>query len=119
MSGLRSLAFPLALALCCAHSPEPPMTAVTPQKAFEGLAQDYLERFLVLSPTDATLLGDHRYDGKWPDVSKDGDAQMQRFEEEILGRLRAIPREGLSLEARVDAEMLEASLRFGAFNRAE
>ena len=95
------------------------MSAATPQRSFEGLTQDYLERFLALSPTDATLLGDHRYDGKWPDVSEDGDAQMQRFEEEILGRLQAIPREGLSPEARVDAEMLETSLRFGGFNRRE
>ncbi len=95
------------------------MTSVTPQQAFEALAQDYLERSLVLAPTDATLLGDHRYDGRWPDVSKDGEAKEQRFEEEILGRLRAIPREQLSPDARVDAEMLETSLRFSSFARTE
>src|SRR5215469_5372786 len=101
MDRICFLAFPLALALSCAHSPEPPMTAGTPQQAFEALAQDYLERSLALSPTDATLLGDHRYDGRWPDLSKDGEAKEQRFEEEILGRLRAIPRDGLSPDARV------------------
>ena len=95
------------------------MTSVTPQKAFEALGQDYLERYLALSPTDATLLGDHRFDGRWPDVSKDGDAEVQRFEDEFLGRLRAISREGLTPESRVDAEMLETSLRYGAFSRTE
>ena len=119
MNGFRSLAFPLALALSCAHSPQPPMTSVTPQQAFEALAGEYLESSLALSPTEATLLGDHRYDGRWPDVSKDGEAKDQRFEEEILGRLRAIPREQLSPDARVDAEMLETSLRFSGFARTE
>ncbi|HET9156813.1 MAG TPA: DUF885 family protein, partial [Myxococcaceae bacterium] len=95
------------------------MTSVTPQKAFEALGQDYLERYLALSPTEATLLGDHRYDGRWPDLSRDGDVQEQRFEEEILGRLQAIPREGLSPESRVDAAMLETSLRYDAFSRTE
>src|SRR5215468_1696584 len=119
MRTLRVLVPPLALALSCAHSPEPPMTSVAPQQAFDALAQDYLERSLALGPTDATQLGDHRYDGQWPDLSKDGDAKQQRFEEEILGRLRAIPREGLSTDARVDAEMLETSLRFSSFARAD
>ena len=95
------------------------MTAGTPQQAFDALAQDYLERLLALSPTDATILGDHRYDGRWPDMSTEGEAQEQRFEEEFLGRLRAIPREGLSADARVDAEMLETSLRFSGFARTE
>jgi uncharacterized protein (DUF885 family) len=119
MSGLRSVAFPLALALACAHSAEPPVTAATPQQAFEALSQDYLERSLVLSPTEATLLGDHRYDGRWPDLSKEGDAKQQRFEQEILGRLQAIPKDGLSAESRVDAEMLETQLRYSEFSRAE
>ena len=55
------------------------MTAGTPQQAFDALAQDYLERLLALSPTDATILGDHRYDGRWPDMSTEGEAQEQRF----------------------------------------
>jgi uncharacterized protein (DUF885 family) len=52
-------------------------------------------------------------------VSKDGEAQRQRFDEEMLGRLRAIPRASLSAEAQVDAEMLENQLRFSEFSRAE
>ena len=117
MSGLRFLALPLALALACAH-PQAPVTA-TPQQAFEALSKDYLERSLALWPTDATLLGDHRHDGRWPDVSTAGDSERRRFEEETLARLQAIPRSGLGTEARVDAEMLENQLRFAAFARNE
>ncbi|HZJ55752.1 MAG TPA: DUF885 family protein, partial [Myxococcaceae bacterium] len=95
------------------------MTTSSPQQAFEALSRDYLERSLALSPTEATLLGDHRYDGRWPDLSKEGDAQQQRFEEESLGRLRAIPKDALSAEARVDAEMLDTQLRYSVFSRAE
>jgi uncharacterized protein (DUF885 family) len=113
------LPFSLALALACAHGPETPVNTGTPQQAFEALGQDYLERHLALAPTEATLLGDHRFDGRWPDVSKEGDAQEQRFEDEILARLRAIPREGLSPESRVDAEMLETNLRYDTFARTE
>ena len=57
MSGVRSVALPLALALACAHSPEPSVTTSSPQQAFEALSRDYLERSLALSPTEATLLG--------------------------------------------------------------
>ena len=95
------------------------MSSASPQQAFDALSKDYLERSLALTPTDATLLGDHRYDGRWPDLSNDGDAQQQRFEEEILGRLEAIPREGLSADARVDAEMLQTQLRYALFARKE
>jgi len=115
----RVVPFTLALALACAHAPETSVNAGTPQQAFEALSQDYLERSLPLWPTDATQLGDHRYDGRWPDVSQDGDAQRQRFDEEMLGRLRAIPRESLDAESRVDADMLENHLRFAAFSRTE
>jgi uncharacterized protein (DUF885 family) len=119
MSRLGSVALPLALALACTHSPEAPVSSTSPQQAFDALSNDYLDRFLVLSPTEATLLGDHRYDGRWPDLSKDGDAQQERFEQEILGRLEAIPRDGLSPAARVDAEMLQTQLRYGIFSRKE
>ncbi|HEY1418859.1 MAG TPA: DUF885 family protein, partial [Myxococcaceae bacterium] len=115
----RVVPFTLALALACAHAPETPVNAGTPQQAFEALSGDYLERSLPLWPTDATQLGDHRYDGRWPDVSQDGDAQRQRFEEEILRRLEAIPRESLTAESRVDADMLENHLRYSAFSRTE
>ena len=119
MSRLRFLAFSLALALGCAHAPEQPVSSASPQQAFDALSRDYLDRSLALSPTEATLLGDHRYDGRWPDVSPDGDAQQQRFEEEILRRLEAIPQGNLNAEARVDAEMLQTSLRYSIFSRRE
>ncbi|HEY1904472.1 MAG TPA: DUF885 domain-containing protein [Myxococcaceae bacterium] len=115
----RVVPFTLALALACAHAPETPVNAGTPQQAFEALSADYLERSLPLWPTDATQLGDHRYDGRWPDVSQDGDTQRQRFEEEILGRLEAIRRDSLTAESRVDADMLENQLRYSAFSRTE
>jgi uncharacterized protein (DUF885 family) len=119
MRTFSSLCFPLALALACSHAPETPVTAATPQQAFDALSKEYLDRSLPLWPTDATLLGDHRYDGRWPDVSKDGDAQRQRFDEEMLARLAAIPRANLSADSQVDAEMLENSLRYSAFARTE
>jgi len=119
MSRLGSLVFPLAFVLACAHSPEAAVSSANPQQAFDALSNDYLDRFLALAPTDATLLGDHRYDGRWPDLSQDGDAQQDRFEREILGRLEAIPRDGLSPAARVDAEMLQTQLRYGIFSRKE
>jgi len=107
MRTVSSLCFPLALALACSHAPETPVTTATPQQAFDALSNEYLDRSLPLWPTDATLLGDHRYDGRWPDVSKDGDAQRQRFDDEMLARLVAIPRASLSADSQVDAEMLE------------
>src|SRR5262249_40228591 len=117
MRTFPSRCFPLALALACSHAPETPVTTATPQQAFDALSKEYLDRSLPLWPTDATLLGDHQYDGRWPDVSKDGDAQRQRFDEEMLARLVAIPRASLSPDSQVDAAMLENSLRYSAFAR--
>lgn len=119
MSRPGFLALSVALVLACTHSPEAPVSSANPQQAFDALSNDYLERFLALSPTEATILGDHRYDGRWPDLSKDGDAQHDRLEQEMLGRLEAIPRDGLSPAARVDAEMLQTQLRYGLFSRRE
>ncbi|HVP61105.1 MAG TPA: DUF885 domain-containing protein [Myxococcaceae bacterium] len=95
------------------------MPPVSAQQAFDTLSHDYLDRYLSLFPSQATLLGDHRYDGRWPDVSGDGDVQERRFEEEMLARLGGIDRSTLGPEARVDAEMLENELRFSLFSLSQ
>jgi hypothetical protein len=88
---------------------------------FDALSKDYLESSMALSPTDATLLGDHRYDGRWPDPSEEGDGQQQRFEEEILGRLEAIPREGQSVTGPDYVDQAQAfwDQRYALFDRKE
>ena len=103
----------------CAHPPEGGSAPSSPQQAFDALSRDYVERYLALAPSDATLLGDHRYDGRWPDLSPAGDAERKSFEDEMLARLSAIDRSALGPEAQVDAEMLQTELRFAGFARTE
>jgi len=63
-------------------------------------------------PTRASLLGDHRFDDRWPDVSPDAYARREAHARDLLARVRAIdpaglgPRDALSLELfRREAEL--------------
>lgn len=47
-------------------------------------------------PLFATVLGDHRFDGKLPDISEGGRARAKNQYRDVLGRCKAISENGLS-----------------------
>ncbi len=109
-------------AATAAASPEPARSEApvpTPDQAFAALSQRYLDGYFQRSPEDATLNGDHRYDGRWSDFSAAGEAEYRKFLEDTLAQLGRIPREALSTDNQVDAGILENQLRFGLFALAE
>ncbi len=73
---------------------------------FAQVAGDFLEGYLRSNPETATMLGDHRYDGEWSDVSKAGVDRNLDFAKELLARLESLQNSELSRENAVDRDML-------------
>jgi len=80
-----------------------------------AFASRFLAEYLERNPTRATEAGEHRYDGRWPDMSEEGDAADRKFVEARLSELAAIPEAELSLQRRVDRGTIENQLRYWLF----
>ncbi len=104
----------------------PPTTASAPNpaapaggKALAAVVARFLEGYLKRSPTVATGAGNHAYDGAWPDLSAAGDADALAFVAKTRKELAAITPGTLSEQEQVDAQILEHSLDYMAFQVTE
>jgi uncharacterized protein (DUF885 family) len=87
--------------------------APSPAEArFAALSKRYIDGLAQLSPTYATTLGNHAYDGALPDISAAGRAAAARFDRELLAELGQIDRATLSRDSQVDAALLDNALRY-------
>jgi len=73
---------------------------------------EYLER----RPTAATEAGDHRFDGSWPDVSKEGEATFRAFAAARLTELEGFADADLTLQNRIDKDILRTQLKLFLFS---
>lgn len=76
-----------------------------------GIADDYWNTLMELQPIDATLLGDHRFDDRVPDLSAAGEAAADERYRTLLARTDAIDTDGLSQADRVTRGMLISEIR--------
>jgi uncharacterized protein (DUF885 family) len=77
------------------------------------LCDDYWQGTLRASPTTATSLGDHRYDGLLPDISPNGlDSERLRLED-LLARVNTVEEGGLSAGDRLTRSALILELQNG------
>lgn len=115
---LAALALCLAAACPAPHARGPAATSTTSSalgpadRALDALAARFLEGWFALSPVDATLAGDHRFDARWPDLTPAGEAAYRAFLDRIDRELAGIPRAALGAQARVDAELLANKLAY-------
>ena len=86
---------------------------------FEELGKRYVDEFPALSPVSATLLGDHRFDGKLGEVGPEPRHREAVFSRRYLEELSRIPRESLSRANQVDLTLLEHELRYGLWQLEE
>lgn len=80
-------------------------------KVFDELGKRYVNQFPELSPVAATLLGDHRFDGRLDEISPAARARSAGFNRQFLAELKKIPAGKLSRAHQVDHALLEHSLR--------
>jgi uncharacterized protein (DUF885 family) len=79
--------------------------------AFDALAKAYVDEFPALHPVSATQIGDHRFDDHVDEVDESSRQGEIDFCKGYLKRLAEIPREELSRDRQVDAELLALNLR--------
>jgi uncharacterized protein (DUF885 family) len=94
----------------------PPPPALTDDQRFAAFADRYLADYLKLQPVDATIAGEHRWDGTWPDLSRAGDATLHAF---FVRELAGIPTGTLSQQNQIDATLLADEIKAGLFQLDE
>ena len=80
--------------------------AASPVSDIDAIAERFWEAYLHLSPTTATMYGDHRWDDRLDDASAVGRAKMRALAERAGREAAAVPEEGLSVEERITRDML-------------
>lgn len=84
--------------------------------SFVTTADELIAGFFRLWPANATELGNHDHDGRWPDLTDAGHAERIAFLRDAGSRLAAIGGEELSRDERIDLRILREefeALRFG------
>ena len=80
-----------------------------------AFADRFLAAYLERNPTRATEMGDHRYDGRWPDLSVEGEAAERKVVAGWLAELDGMPEAGLSTQRKIDRGLLDNQLRYWLF----
>ncbi|HEX2884652.1 MAG TPA: DUF885 domain-containing protein [Candidatus Limnocylindria bacterium] len=80
--------------------------AADPNAAVNDLADRFWEGVLERDPTYATILGDERYNDRWPDLGPDGRAADEAAYRSTLDEANAIPTEGLAPEQVITRDLL-------------
>ncbi len=84
----------------------PVPTAVDPNAAVNDLADRFWEGILERDPLTATILGDERYNDRWPDLGPDGRAADEAAFRATLGEAKEIGSEGLEPEQIITRDLL-------------
>ena len=72
--------------------------ALDPNAAVNDLADRFWDGVLERDPTWATLLGDERFNDRWPDLGPDGRAADEAAYRSVLAESSEIPVDGLDPE---------------------
>ena len=80
--------------------------AASPASAIDDIAERFWEDCLRLSPTTATMYGDHRWDDRLDDPSAQGRAAARALAERAGREATAVPEAGLAVEDRITRDML-------------
>jgi uncharacterized protein (DUF885 family) len=86
---------------------------------FAALAEQIIEGLLAADPALATSAGDHRYDGRLPDLSADGVAARVALLRDASGALSGVDTDDLELADQVDHEQLLSMVERSLFALTE
>ena len=102
--------------LFLAFAPVVTLAASAADKAFENLAQEYLDDIGNFSPVGATLVGDHRTDHKLDQVDSAAREHERELYQQYRKALTGIDRNKLSRANQVDAKLLENQIESGLWS---
>ena len=112
---MRSLSFvAVAFVAFAAVAQQPPSTVDARLAAQNALFADYWETNLKLNPTQATQVGDYRYNDKLGDASLAAIKQRHDIDQSFLTRIKAISTDGFSEEDRTSHDLLVRRLQESA-----
>ena len=77
-----------------------------PNLAVNDLAHRFWEAILERDTMWATVLGDERYNDRWPDLGPDGRAADEALYRSVLAEAEGIPADGLDPEQVITRDML-------------
>jgi len=119
---LQALNIPTFLFLClpfamsaCSRLQIPDEGAGASEGDFYEIADQYLDTYLRINPTEASYLGYHKYSGLYEDLSKEGIAAARADMLDFRERLQGIDRESLGLSARIDCDLISNSIDYTIF----
>jgi uncharacterized protein (DUF885 family) len=75
-----------------------------------------LNESLRRNPVLATISGEHRYDGTWPDLREEAEGAERSFWNGVLGELDAVGEAELDAQRRVDAAVVRNRARYALFS---
>ncbi|NVB40883.1 DUF885 domain-containing protein [Pseudenhygromyxa sp. WMMC2535] len=87
-----------------------------PQQMLAAQSEAFLAGFFARSPVWATIAGEHAHDGRWPNLSAEGQRERAAWVEEQLDKLAAIPREALDPDGRLELDVIRDQLEFDRFS---
>ncbi|MBI4539445.1 MAG: DUF885 domain-containing protein [Gemmatimonadetes bacterium] len=96
-----------------------PLPADAAPQEYERFVEEFLAFYFWLNPTRATELGVHDYDGRLPDLSREGVQAATDAYRRWLERLQAIDRSRLTGDAYWDYEILDHAIRAELFDLEE
>ena len=89
--------------------------AQDPQQMLGELSERVLAGYFAHAPVAATVLGEHRHDDSWPDLSPEGRRAWSQWLAEQLDEVAAVPREALDARGRVELDLIRNQLELLAF----
>jgi len=86
---------------------------------FDDLVARLLGELFEIDPVFATAVGDHRFDGRWPDMGEAGHQARLAFADRWTARLKGLDAASLSADERIDRDLLLGELHSLCFDETE
>lgn len=84
--------------------------SATPSEQLAAVRDAYMVEYFARSPVEATAVGIHDHDGRWPDLSAQARARALAWTDAQLAALADIPRDELDVDERLELDLLHDQL---------
>src|SRR5690242_11394299 len=87
--------------------------------AFSDAFAAFLDAFVELEPVAATAIGDHRHDGRWPDLTEAGRRARLALLDAWIATSTALDPEAMTRDEGIDRDLVVGELESARFSEAE